>query len=591
MIENRSLTEAMLELLSTMVKGRLNLLISGGTGAGKTTLLNVLSGYIPNAERIVTIEDAAELQMKQEHVVRLETRPPNIEGKGAVRQRQLVINTFVCVPDRIVVGEVRGEEAFDMLQAMNTGHEGSLTTVHADSVRDALARIENMVSMANLNIPERAVRHQIASAIHAVVQVARMSGGTRKIISISEVTGMEGDMITMQDIFVFERKGIDETGKVRGLSSHRHSSAICPAPGHLRCAFARSAVRIENRGTKFCGLSKFSAGRCKVSKVTSHAGTYSTSGFRRGCARHLCDRDLNGPAQRPGAPAQRPAGHRAQRSPPELEEEFALLRDEQLSTIPALDTLLRRSERATAMQHSLLQAGMKLRAGNFLIVCIACGLVAAFAAFAASKNPAIAWAAMVLGAFLPYAFVSYRRQKRFEKIEELFPEAIDTLAAPSRAGHAFTTALEMISNEVPEPLAGEFRQLFEEQKFGMPVRDALMNLTDRVPLMDVKFFVTAVMLQRETGGNIAEILGNLSNVIRERFKIQRQVRVYTAQGRLTMVLLMTMPPAVVAILSVFAPDFVRPLFHDPIGHTLLVASLLLQTTGYFVIRRIIRIQV
>jgi pilus assembly protein CpaF len=216
MIENHSLTEAMLELLSTMVKGRLNLLISGGTGAGKTTLLNVLSGYIPNSERIVTIEDAAELQMKQEHVVRLETRPPNIEGKGAVRQRQLVINSLRMRPDRIVVGEVRGEEAFDMLQAMNTGHEGSLTTVHANSVRDALARIENMVSMANLNIPERAVRHQIASAIHAVVQVARMSDGTRKIISISEVTGMEGDMITMQDIFVFERKGIDETGKVRG---------------------------------------------------------------------------------------------------------------------------------------------------------------------------------------------------------------------------------------------------------------------------------------------------------------------------------------------------------------------------------------
>jgi pilus assembly protein CpaF len=216
MLENHSLTEAMLELLSTMVKGRLNLLISGGTGAGKTTLLNVLSGYIPNSERIVTIEDAAELQLKQEHVVRLETRPPNIEGKGAVRQRQLVINSLRMRPDRIVVGEVRGEEAFDMLQAMNTGHEGSLTTVHANSVRDALARVENMVSMANLNIPERAIRQQISSAIHAVVQVARMSDGTRKVISISEVTGMEGEVITMQDVFVFERKGIDDTGKVRG---------------------------------------------------------------------------------------------------------------------------------------------------------------------------------------------------------------------------------------------------------------------------------------------------------------------------------------------------------------------------------------
>jgi pilus assembly protein CpaF len=216
MIENQTLTEPMLELLSAMVKGRLNILVSGGTGAGKTTLLNVLSGYIPNSDRIVTIEDAAELQLKQEHVVRLETRPPNIEGKGAVRQRQLVINSLRMRPDRIVVGEVRGEEAFDMLQAMNTGHEGSLTTVHANSPRDALARVENMVSMANLNIPERAVRHQIASAVHAVVQIARLSDGTRKVITVSEITGMDDESIAMQDIFSFDRTGIDENGKVRG---------------------------------------------------------------------------------------------------------------------------------------------------------------------------------------------------------------------------------------------------------------------------------------------------------------------------------------------------------------------------------------
>jgi pilus assembly protein CpaF len=216
MVENKTLTEPMLELLAAMVKGRMNLLISGGTGAGKTTLLNVLSGYIPNSERIVTIEDAAELQMKQEHVVRLETRPPNIEGKGAVRQRQLVINSLRMRPDRIVIGEVRGEETFDMLQAMNTGHEGSLTTVHANTQRDALARLENMFSMANLNIPERAMRSQIASAIHAVVQIARLADGTRKVITITEVTGMEGEFIAMQDIFVFERRGIDENGKVKG---------------------------------------------------------------------------------------------------------------------------------------------------------------------------------------------------------------------------------------------------------------------------------------------------------------------------------------------------------------------------------------
>lgn len=217
MLENHTLTESMLETLACMVKGRINILISGGTGAGKTTLLNVLSGFIPDFERVVTIEDAAELQLKQEHIVRLETRPPNIEGKGAVRQRQLVINSLRMRPDRIIVGEVRGEEAFDMLQAMNTGHEGSLTTVHANSPRDALARLESMFSMANLNIPERAIRQQIASAIHVVVQIARLTDGSRKVVSISEITGMEGESIWMQEIFVFDRAGIDSDGRVRGV--------------------------------------------------------------------------------------------------------------------------------------------------------------------------------------------------------------------------------------------------------------------------------------------------------------------------------------------------------------------------------------
>ena len=249
MVENKTLTEPMLELLSAMVKGKLNILISGGTGAGKTTLLNVLSGYIPNNERIVTIEDAAELQMKQEHVVRLETRPPNIEGKGAVRQRQLVINSLRMRPDRIIVGEVRGEEAFDMLQAMNTGHEGSLTTVHANTQRDALGRLESMFSMASLNIPERAVRQQIVSAIHAVVQIARLSDGTRKVISISEVTGSEADVITMQDISLSSKKsGWTSRGEfaARFWATHGNSSSIRRAPGNRRMPPASRSFRLQD---------------------------------------------------------------------------------------------------------------------------------------------------------------------------------------------------------------------------------------------------------------------------------------------------------------------------------------------------------
>ena len=216
LVANRTLTQEMLELLAGCVRARLNIVVSGGTGAGKTTLLNVLSSFISNRERIVTIEDAAEVQLHQEHVIRLETRPPNVEGKGAVRQRQLVINTLRMRPDRIIVGEVRGEEALDMLQAMNTGHDGSLTTIHANSPRDALGRMETMVAMANLNIPDTAIRRQISSAVDVVVQVSRFSDGTRKVTCLSELTGMEGEVITMQDIFVFRKKGIGKDGEVLG---------------------------------------------------------------------------------------------------------------------------------------------------------------------------------------------------------------------------------------------------------------------------------------------------------------------------------------------------------------------------------------
>ena len=277
--------------------------------------------------------------------------------------------------------------------------------------------------------------------------------------------------------------------------------------------------------------------------------------------------------------------------PDEAPVDVALLRDEMLSRIPAFDTLLRRSERVTILQKMLSQGEVNVRAGNFLLFCVLSAVVFGIVFMFAGGGPIFGWAGLVLGFFIPYAYASHRRAKRFQRFEEKFPEAIDTLARAVRAGHAFTTALELIASEVSEPVAGEFRQLFEEQKFGLPVRDALINLADRIPLVDVKFFVTAVMLQRETGGNLAEILDNLSYVIRERFKILRQVRVHTAQGRLTMVLLMALPPTIVAIMQVLNPGFIQPLFTDPMGHALIVGGITLQTLGYFVIRRIIRIQV
>ena len=225
LIAKGAYTPEMLEVLQKAVRARLNIVVSGGTGAGKTTLLNVLSSFISDKERIVTIEDSAELQLKQEHVVRLECRPPNVEGKGAVHQRELVINALRMRPDRIVIGEVRGGEALDMLQAMNTGHDGSVTTIHANSPRDALSRIETMALMANLSLPEAALRQQIASAIHIIVQVSRMSDGTRRVTHITEVTGTNGNVISLQDVFLFEKRGLGPNGKVLGRF---YSTGIVP---------------------------------------------------------------------------------------------------------------------------------------------------------------------------------------------------------------------------------------------------------------------------------------------------------------------------------------------------------------------------
>lgn len=226
LIELGSMPKELAEVLEGIVKTRLNVLISGGTGSGKTTLLNILSGYIPKDERIVTIEDSAELQLQQPHTVRLETRPPNVEGKGAVSQRDLVRNSLRMRPDRIVIGEVRGGEALDMLQAMNTGHDGSLTTIHANTPRDALGRIENMVSMSGVNFPTKTLRAQIASAINIVIQIARMEDGQRRMVSLQEINGMEGEIITMTELFRFERQGVDENGKVIG---RYRATGIIPA--------------------------------------------------------------------------------------------------------------------------------------------------------------------------------------------------------------------------------------------------------------------------------------------------------------------------------------------------------------------------
>jgi tight adherence protein B len=278
----------------------------------------------------------------------------------------------------------------------------------------------------------------------------------------------------------------------------------------------------------------------------------------------------------------------AQRHP---SEELALLRNELLSDIPSLNRLLLRTPRIAALQKVLSQADLKMNPGRLLLLSGSAAIVGGWVTYMTLHSFLLAGLLAVAAASVPFFYVLFRRSRRFHKFEELFPEAIDLLARAVRAGHSFMTALELISNEIAAPVGPEFRKLFEEQKFGLPLRDALMNMVARIPLLDVKFFSTAIILQRETGGNLAEILDNLSYVIRQRFKILRQVRVYTAQGRLTLAILMVLPPGLMLMLGVLNPDFLHPMFTDPLGHFMIAAAIVMQTIGFFLIRKIIHIKV
>jgi tight adherence protein B len=274
----------------------------------------------------------------------------------------------------------------------------------------------------------------------------------------------------------------------------------------------------------------------------------------------------------------------------DMGDELTLLRDELLSEIPALHRLLQHSARIPKFQLFLSQAGLKIRPGKFLLLMATCGLAVALLASLVLPTTLVL-IAFVIAALVPFGIVSFWRARRFQRFERQFPDAIDLLARAVRAGHAFTTSLEFMSTEMPEPISGEFRKLFEEQRFGLPLREALLNLAERIPLVDVKFFITAVLLQRDTGGNLTEILDKLSYVIRERFKLLRQVKTYTAQGRLTCGILMVVPPAIAVVMNAINPAFMKPLYNDPVGHFFLATAIVLQILGFLIIRRIIHIQV
>ena len=565
----------MLSFLEAAVAGRMNIIVSGGTGAGKTTFLNVLSGFISDKERIVTIEDAAELVLRQRHVVRLETRPPNIEGKGDIRQRQLVINALRMRPDRIVVGEVRGDEALDMLQAMNTGHDGSLTTIHANSARDALYRLDTMVAMANLNIPERAIRQQVASAVNLVVHVSRMSDGTRKITCVSELTGMEQEVITMQDIFLFERAGLREDGKVIGRFRATGVRPKC----HDQLASIGHVLPMD-----MFEHEKPSPDSMSPLLLVTVGGFAIIMLVVLGVYWAL--------VVRPESKDKSTLQKRLKVDPDTVMQAGVgkLERKAEAHENSAMDRVLARTSNATGAISLLIeQADVKLSTSGFLLLSVCVGLGTYVLVLLVVGLQLLAVPIGIFAMFIPLFFVRRKRNQRIWKFEEQFPEAIDLIVRALRAGHAFTTGLAMVADEVPAPVGTEFRLLYDRQNYGMPLDEAMKDLANRVPLLDARFFVTAVLMQRETGGNLAEVLDNLTAVIRDRFQVKRQVRVLTAHGRITGWILAGLPPALAIAMFVTAPDNLMMLVNDPLGVQMIVGAVVLQITGTLVIRKLTNI--
>ena len=467
----------MAELLHACVRARLNIIISGGTGTGKTTLLNVLSSFIPENERIVTIEDAVELQLQQEHVVRLESRPPNIEGKGEVTIRDLVRNSLRMRPDRIVVGECRGGESLDMLQAMNTGHEGSLSTVHANSPRDALSRLETLVLMAGMDLPLRAIREQIASAVDVIVQIGRLSDGTRRVTHVTEVQGMEGDLITLQDAFVFDYSaGVDENGRFRGRRhpDGRPAEVHRPVPGtrHYRvprgvCHPARCpAEPMSKTWILIAGL---------LTCLTAIIAAFIAFGGWRSTRLPVERRTRPGTADPEGALAG-PTRRLAQ-------------------TLEAGIGTTRRAQLAAALD----LAGITLGPGDFLLI-VAAATLAAAAVGLVTVGPITAVLMALLPALIASVTLKFRTGRRRASFADQLEDSLQLLAGSLRAGHSLLRAMDAAAAESESPTSTEFRRVINETRIGRPLGAALDDVAIRMYSKDFAWITQAIAIHRKSAG-------------------------------------------------------------------------------------------
>ncbi len=567
LIEFGAMTAPVAEVLQIAARSRLNVVISGGTGSGKTTLLNAMSRMIDAGERVITVEDAAELQLQQPHVVRLETRPPSLEGKGEVTQRDLVRNALRMRPDRIIIGEVRGAEAFDMLQAMNTGHDGSMSTIHANTTRDALTRIENMVQMGHMGLPSAAIRQQIAGAVDVIVQVSRQRDGGRRVTQVSEICGMETDVVVMNDIFLLEIEGERPDGRLSG----RYKASPARPSFLSRLAYfdldfgldggARRSTVMSNLAPSTLWL--FGVGCLLLTGfcLSAYFLARSMETERRMRARMA---DVLQPVAQPRVPTH------VRIARPE-----AVIRHGPARWGPALFGF----DVETPERYRLPWWAVLLL--TFIVARLGCELVGGLLGTAKLLLMPVIWIGLARFYF-GWCEMKLRRQLLTQ-----MPDALRMIVRSVRVGIPVTQAIGAVAAETELPTAAEFATLHRQLLIGISLPDALIELGRRTGVPEYRFFATAVSLQAQTGGGLSEVLENLADVIRQRVALQSRGYALSSEARTSAIVLSVMPVLTGAGLWLIDRPYIALLFNTPRGQSLLGAAVLLLSVGTIAMRTII----
>ena len=604
--------------LEALVRGKISLIVVGGTGTGKTTMLNVLSNYIPDGERLITIEESAELQIQGEHVVTLETRPANAEGSGEVRIRDLVRNSLRMRPDRIIVGECRGAETLDMLQAMNTGHAGSMTTVHANTPRELLGRLETMVMMGGVELPQRAIREQIVMAIGCLVQLQRTPAGPRVVHSITEIQGMEGDTVLLQDIFhrVDMQEGfgrlvptglrpkiLDELLAQRGRGAgsslpQRQRPAVelgwsarrPPSPSGASGTGGRAALGGALRDVGASAGREVSSVTLAALQMGTQAGAFAAAVLVGGglalavvamimrvrtkqrTLAQILD-DTMGTAEVPVEVVTESPEH----------GELSALTVRIAGIFGRIDT-------SGALERRLERASIPLRAGEYLVIssAIALGMAVMVGVITGSPIGSIVAVAVVAGVawYLP----NRRAGKRIKQIQEQLPDALALMSASVEGGQTFQRAIDMYRRDAKPPLSAELDRVMAEVAVGSDLVVALENMAERSGVEDLKWAVEAVRIQQSTGGRLAPILHTLADFMRTRQEVRREVQTLSAEGRMSGYVLFAIPIFLVCALELKDPTYLQPMEHG-VGLVVLIGTAGLMALGFWIVRRMVNIEV